>query len=941
MADYLHNIKNYFAAKYTVSNSFWNNVCERAKEFGYDLEKRNGGGELPVTRVNFYDVIKFFNALNEICGLLPVYFEDEEPIRTGRKDNVDLRGKGFRLPSEEEWEYAACGEKETLYFCGDEKGNNRTNEYAWMYDLNDEENAFLIRKPGMKKPNEFGLYDVSGNVYEWCFDKFRSTPFRILKGGSVALDSILETRFTSYAPMGMASVDIGIRIFSDIDVEIPDELFVTNELEKEYKNYKYDIFEMLDLGVPELKKVKEFYLNGDIKSAKKEYICLLKERAEDKVFDYSFYMPVKMAALEKLMNKKDEDIKWFAGDKNYSTYHGQVIFVIPLAEMYRQTKDKKYLEQFIEVTKSITRSKDEFDNLKPEELNRVSITVPDSWSYTQGFDSCRRLEHVTTIVLSMFLKYMDYEDLTDGMVDALTAHMTRTLAEDLPLVLKDSRSVVPNQSLENAMSLIYAGNILVGYKYADTLKKLGYERMLEATLGKCVFPDGTDMEQSYNYNFAICKNVKSLISYFGELPEELLPLKDAAINRIRFLKAVSYPHGGYPATGTMNGVFPPVECKTIDQIGEFAKGFDNRSFEKFDYMEDEIFGISSVCFPYSATTVMKNSNDTDAVYMWHFAARAGSGHAVENVNSVQMSAFGMPMLVNAGASTYGNIGFVPEEQWDMIPEYDKYQHSSYGSNTVLIDGKSQGRLKYGENNKIDKYTGCCDNAFFTDENFDYSHGVYNGLYYDNQGEFDAEHIREVIYIKKYNVFIIKDTLKAEGEHEFTARFGIMPEEGQNRQNTVEEELYLTAGYCKDEVVIDQNHVYTIKKGYPNFEIYAPEKGRNITYEYGERKLCRGWFRGAIRSGAKEKYDISVSWQGRDISENIMVIAVSENEKLPIKEISSEDGILNIILETGKITFDGESVTADDGSVFNIRDAKIPTQFKWVAENGKIVPDYGF
>lgn len=939
MTDYLRDVKNYFVGKYTVQNNFWNNVCEKAEEIGYDILKRNGNGELPATRITFYDAVKFCNALNEICGLKPVYYEDGKVIKTGFADNVEISGKGIRLPAEKEWEYAATGDRDTLYFWGNEKGNNRTNQYAWMYDWDDKENAFLLRKPGLKKANQFGLYDVSGNVYEWCFDKFSDTDFRILKGGSVTLDSILESKFTSYSLANIASIDIGFRIFSDVDIELPDWLFRENETDEEYRNNKFDLFELLDLEVPELKQIKDYYLKGDIKSAKKEYIYLLKKRAEDKEFDYSFYMPVKMPALEKLM-AKNERITWFAGDKNYSSYHGLVIFAIPLAEMYRVTKDKKYLKQFITVTNFIDYAKDEFDNLKPEELNRVSISVPDSWCYTQGFDSCKRLEHVTTIVLSMFLKYMDYSDMDDELVDALLKHMVRTITEDLPLVIKDARSVIPNQSLENAKSLIYAGNIFVGYKYAENLKKLGYDRILEATIGKCVFPDGTDMEQSYNYNFAICKIVEEFISYFGKLPEQLLPLKEAAVNRIRFLKTVSYPHGGYPATGTMSGTFPPVECKTVEEIGKFAKEYDDRNFKRFENIEKEEIGVISAVFPYSATTVMKNNNSVEAVYMWHFAARPGSGHAVENINSIQLSAYGMPMLVNAGASTYENIGFVPENQWDMIPEYEKYQHSSWGSNTVLIDGKSQGRLKYGENNKIDKYSECCDNAFYTDEYFDYSQGVYSGLYFDENGEFNAEHMREIIYVKKHNVFIIKDTIKADGEHEFSARFGIMPEGGENRQNTVIEELYLTMGYCKDEVIIDSNHIYTNKKGYPNFEIYVPEPGRNVTSEYGVKKPCRGWFRGAIRSGAKEKYDISVSWQGRDVTENITVIAVSENEKLPIGNLKYDDKVLNISLNDGNITFDGECVITSDGQKFNKKSAKVPKAFKWAKKNGKMIIDYG-
>lgn len=940
MENYFCKAGNVYAAKYTVQNSLWNNVCDKAAGLGYDIIKRNGDGELPVTRITYYDAVKFCNALNEICGCSPVYFSGEEPVRNGRKENIDLVGEGIRLPTELEWEYAVAGDKETVYFWGDEKGNNRSNEYAWMYDLDDEKNAFLIRKPGLKKPNEFGLYDVCGNVYEWCFDKFEDTDFRIMKGGSVTLDSVIETKFTSYAPGGIECVDIGIRIFSDIDMELPNELFENNESDIEYKNHEYDLFDFLDLETEGLEQVKELYENGKITEAKREYVCILKKRAENVTFDYSFYMPINMKSLERLM-AVDEGFKWFDGEKNFASYHGLAVFAIPLAEMYRTTGEKKYLNQFIKKTKFTKYAKNEFDNLLPEDLNRVSATVPDSWCYTQGFDSCVRMGHVCTIVLTMLLKYVDYSDITDEFAEAVITHMVRTIAEDLPLVLKDSRSVIPNQSLENAKNLIFAGNIFYGYKNAKIIEKIGYSRILEATIEKCIFPDGTDMEQSYNYNFAICRIVEEFIECFGELPEQMVPIREAAIKRIRFLKCVSYPHGGYPATGTMSGSFTPIDCKSREEISEFARLYDERNFKKFENIDNEELDVTTVCFPYSATTVIKSSRDWDAVYLWHFAARAGSGHAVENVNSIQLSAFGMPMLVNAGASTYENIGFLPEGQWDMMHDFEMYQHSSRGANTVLIDGKGQGRLRYGENNRIEKYNDCCPNAFYTDEYFDYSQGIYKGVYHNEQGEFEAEHLREVIYVKKHNVFIVRDTLKAEGEHEFSAKFGIMPEGGETRMNTVEEELYLTAGYCADEVVIEEKHVYTKKKNYPNFEIYAVGNNAEVMSKYGEKNPCEGWFRGAIRSGAKEKTDICISWKGKDVTENITVISVSENEKLHIKGVHEDKGVLKISLDSGNITFDGDVIETDEVHFFNIIDAKIPKGFKWVRKDGKLVPDYGF
>lgn len=938
MADYLCAVPGGYAGKYTVDNNFWNNVCERAKALGYDLTKRNGAGELPVTRITFYDAVKLCNALNEILGIGAVYFEKDSPVRTGYASDISRRGRGIRLPEEREWENAAGG-GDTLYFWGNEKGNNLTNKYAWMYDEKDRENAFLVRRPGLKCPNEYGLYDMSGNVYEWCFDKFRGTNFRIMKGGAVTLDSVLETRFTSYAPEYTAGIDIGMRIFADEYIEIPRELYEKNESGEPYKNRRQSLFDFIDLDTDGLGRVKALYEAGKTRSAVREYVLILKERARDSDFDNSFFMPVKEEALSRLM-AGEENFSWFDGKRHFDTYKTLTTFAIALAEKYRTEHDAKYLEQFIKSTQDTLSAKDEFDNLPPEALNRVSGTVPDSWCYTQGFDSCARVMHVCKFIVSTLLKYIDEDDLTEAVAEAVAENIVRTLSEDLPLAIKDSRSVVPNQALENAMSLILAGKILYGLREGRAIERLGYERMTEATVERCVFPDGTDMEQSYNYNFAICKALKELMKFLGKLPEELEPMLAAAKNRIRFLKTVSYPHGGHPATGTMSGDFPPIECDSIEKTEEFARSHTLRSFDRFKMIDDREPNGETVCFPYSATTVMKSGTGAGAVYMWHFAARAGSGHAVENVNSVQLSAYGMPMLVSAGASTYNNIGFVPESQREMIAEYEKYQHSSNGANTVLIDGKSQGRLKYGENVRIDKYGTCCGNPFYSDEFFDYVQGRYFGVYYDGAGELEAEHLREIIHVKRGGVFIIRDTVTCAGEHTVSARFGIMPEGAETRMNTVEEELYLSVGYRPEEVHIDGTHVYTDKKGRANFEMYAIGESVEVKSEYGEKAPCRGWLRGAIRSGAKEKYDISFVGRGRDKIECITVIAVSGNEQLPIRKIEKDKNVLKISLHGCEVSFDGEKIMAD-GHEFALCDAKAPTGFKWIERDGKIFADYEF
>jgi formylglycine-generating enzyme required for sulfatase activity len=210
-------LSDFFMGEFALTQELWTAVLG-------ENPSRFKGDRRPVEQVSWYDAAVFCNALSQLDGKTPCYYSAQNVGMLGlggqktavfgwddKKQRWQLPNKGevtcnfdadgFRLPTEAEWEYAARGgpyapaqqkppERDFRY-----AGSDLLDQVGWYYKENGENET---REVGLLLPNALGLYDLSGNVWEWCYDWYgeyptltepdprgpKKGPVRVLRGGS-------------------------------------------------------------------------------------------------------------------------------------------------------------------------------------------------------------------------------------------------------------------------------------------------------------------------------------------------------------------------------------------------------------------------------------------------------------------------------------------------------------------------------------------------------------------------------------------------------------------------------------------------------------------------------------------------------------------------------------------------------------------------------------
>jgi len=683
-----------------------------------------------------------------------------------------------------------------------------------------------------------------------------------------------------------------------------------------------------DYKVAELRKAQlgEFGWHGDQQNGRRLVIADLLVGKIDKPTYEKVNPPENSLFIDRYGMRGPVDgakpIDWLARSQGedlsveYANGYANFSFAIPFAVRYWQQGDPSCLNKFFQIAGDFAvRQKALVEALPAAERDQVAC----GWS-TRAQDALSESDRVATLIriLGLFAKSLPDTAPKADWTNALAprevpmkagsaelipapelAELALSLVNDHPPALKQrylKAGAVPNQRKAGLLALLATATTFPEFKASKPmLAELNVA--LEDYLKGAYQRDGGLLEQSFNYNFGDVEGLTVMAECIKPInPGLAAELPKQQISSYRALASLSEPVGQLPGMASYRAANPPPIWKDTNASATWQKSQSSVRGGRNDPFVAQIGAglggsgsgpaFTSIALPFSGYYVQRGGWNWDSPYLFFHGSRPSRGHHDMGKNSVQLTAFGRPMLVYAGAAVYfpGQLPVDLRSQFKAINEL-LGEDSSWKVNTMLVDGASQ---NYPALNKLlqaapDKTV---DARWFTSPTFDYVEGFHDGGYTGVASRSGATHRRQAVFLRDPGIWILVDTVNSTDSkpHEFIQNWNIP---GNETNGPVK--VY---GFGKDQLSADASArtVRTSDPEGPNLTlIHAGLMGGDLRYisHYGEKNPWRGWY-SYIFGGLVPAHQVEARFHATGPATLITILQprrIGENTDLAVTDLS--------------------------------------------------------
>ncbi len=525
-----------------------------------------------------------------------------------------------------------------------------------------------------------------------------------------------------------------------------------------------DFFALFDLSQPGLTSVRESVEAGNYGAAKEVLIVYFEDKFKSlasealsrgdslqtmTIAEQAVNNTFDLLAITKTLPK---DIDWHHGfeeDREWIFFLNRMLWQPALGKAYHWTKDPRYAQTFVAQFQ---------DWLKDNPLPKWKDENSPSWRL---IEAGRRLWDSWIEAFQLFISSPEVPvDLKLQMLKSIHDH-----AQFLTCFrTKFNHLLVESDGLLNAACLFPE------FKRAPVWQKMAMDR-LSAELSKQIYPDGAHAELAFGYHLLCLSHF-----YFPVKMAEKYPLllprgySDRLQSMIDFLLLSQKPDERLPLINDTN------EMDVQSFLDDFRETFDRPDllFAATNGAQGQPPEKISVEFPYSGYYIMRSDWTPSARYLIFDAGSYGGFHGHEDKLSFEMSAYGTPMITDAGAYAYtGDVAF------------RAYFVSTWAHNTALIDGLGQNRYLYNQykmSTRADRAQKLTDARWASTGEYDYAAGSYNDGYSTmsakgrgaNDIETSVTHDRQIFFVKP-DYWVVVDKISGSGAHQVELLFHMTPD----------------------------------------------------------------------------------------------------------------------------------------------------------------------